>query len=148
VDTSADFVDTNILVYANLAASPLHVLATERLSALDGQTTELWVSRQIMREYLAAMTRPDVVTATIPIASLTSDVRYFATRFLVAEEEPAVTEWLLRLVERVPVTGRQIHDANIVATMQAWGIRRLLTHNAADLARFAQFVDVLPRVTQ
>jgi len=38
VDRSPLFVDTNVLVYAKLALSPFHAVATERLLTLEGQT--------------------------------------------------------------------------------------------------------------
>jgi predicted nucleic acid-binding protein len=53
---------------------------------------------------------------------------------------------LLALISSIAVAGRQIHDANIVATMQAHGIGRLLTHNTADFARFAAIITVEPLV--
>jgi predicted nucleic acid-binding protein len=40
------------------------------------------------------------------------------------------------------VAGRQVHDANIVATMLANGITRLLTFNVADFRRFAALISV------
>ncbi len=40
--------------------------------------------------------------------------------------------------------GRQVHDANIVATMQANGINQLLIHNADDFKRFSHLITVLP----
>jgi predicted nucleic acid-binding protein len=138
------FVDTNVLIYANLARSPLHRAAQERLTALDEQGIDLWISRQVLREYLAAMTRRDDLTGDIPIASLVEDVRYFAGRFHVAEDNPHVTERLLTLLEQVSVGGKQVHDANIVATMQTYGIRQLLTHNTDDFTRFSAFISILP----
>ena len=57
-----------------------------------------------------------------------------------AEDSPTVTERLLALLEQLPIGGKQIHDANIVATMQTYGIRRLLTANTVDFARFAHLV--------
>jgi hypothetical protein len=55
-----------------------------------------------------------------------------------------VTAALASLFRRVPAAGRQIHDANIVATMQAHGIRRLLTHNGSDFQRYSAHITVLP----
>ncbi len=40
--------------------------------------------------------------------------------------------------------GKQIHDANIVATMMAHGIRTLLTDNVSDFARWGHVIDVRP----
>ena len=41
--------------------------------------------------------------------------------FVVLEDGPIVTENLLTLCREVSVGGRQIHDANIVATMLGMG---------------------------
>ncbi len=144
VENSPIFVDTNILVYANLAKSPFHLTAKERLRLLSEQGADLWVSRQVLREYLAAMTRRDILTEAIPVSFLVADVRYFAGYFQVAEEDSQVTERLLELMEKVPTGGRQVHDANIVATMQVYGIRHLLTHNTVDFKRFSDIITVLP----
>jgi predicted nucleic acid-binding protein len=138
------FVDTNVLIYANLARSPLHRVAQEGLTALNEQSINLWISRQVLREYLAAMTRRGDLTGDIPIASLAEDVRHFARHLHMAEDGPRVTERHLALLEQVDVGGKQIHDANVVATMQAYGIGQLLTHNAADFSRFSQFIRILP----
>ena len=51
---------------------------------------------------------------------------------------------LLDLLAAHRTTGRQVHDANIVATMLEHGIRRLLTFNTADFLRFARIVDIEP----
>jgi predicted nucleic acid-binding protein len=138
------FIDTNVLIYANLARSPLHRVAQERLRALDEQGIDLWISRQVLREYFAAMTRRGDLTGDIPIASLVEDVWYFPSRFHVGEDGPGVAERLLILLEQVNVSGKQVHDANITATMQVYGIRHLLTQNISDFTRFSQLIQVLP----
>ncbi|WP_066381260.1 MULTISPECIES: type II toxin-antitoxin system VapC family toxin [unclassified Anabaena] len=138
------FIDTNILVYANLALSPFHLQATERLQSLAEQGIELCISRQTLREYLAAMTRQSDLTGRIPIESLVADVRYFANYFRLVEDSLVVTERLLTLMEEISIGGKQVHDANIVATMLVYGIPQLLTHNTGDFARFSELITVLP----
>ena len=140
------FIDTNILVYAHLPTSPWHAAAVSKLKTLETMGVELWISRQTMREYLAAMTKPGVITTPNPALSLATDVRYFAGRFRIAEDGPAVTTELLNLVSTIPMGGKQIHDANIVATMLTHGIPKLLTNNTADFARFASLITVVPLV--
>jgi predicted nucleic acid-binding protein len=140
------FIDTNILVYANLTLSPFHAPAFAKLGGLIAAGVELWISRQTLREYLSAMTRPGVLTGSIPIPSLVADVRGFAASFRMAEDSHAVTNNLLILIGSIPVGGKQIHDANIVASMQAYGVSKLLTHNTVDFARFAPIITVLPLV--
>ena len=56
----------------------------------------------------------------------------------ILEDGPVVTDRLVSLCREVPVGGRQIHDANIVATMLAYGERRLLTFNMADFYRYGK----------
>ena len=146
--TAADplFVDTNILVFANTATAPLHAEAQAVLQAFAASGDELWISRQILREYLATLSRPQSFTAPVPAATLVADIRRFQAQFQIAEDGPAVTANLLTLLSTVPVGGKQVDDANIVATMQTCGLRRLLTHNTADFARFGAIIQVEPLV--
>jgi predicted nucleic acid-binding protein len=137
------FIDTNILIYAKLAHSPFHTKALAAMKPLIDDGVTLWISRQVLREYLAVMTRPSTLTETIPVTSLLEDVRYFSSRFSVAEENATTTEKLSELLLKIPCGGKQIHDANIVATMLTYGVTHLLTHNGADFARFSAFVEVI-----
>ncbi len=138
------FVDTNILVFAGAISAPLHALARQAIFSLEVAGVELWISRQVLREYLATLTRPQTYAAPRAVPFLVSDVRSFERRFHVAEDRPEVTSHPLSLLEQIPLGGKQIHDANIVATMQAHGIRRLLTHNTADFARYTGLITVVP----
>ena len=97
-DSSPVFVDTNVLVYAKLAKSPMHVMAVDALRNLEREGAVLWISRQVLREYLAAMTRPGTLTDEIPVSALANDVRAFSAQLQIAEEGPAVTERLLDLL--------------------------------------------------
>ena len=54
-----------------------------------------------------------------------------------------MTENLLALCREVSVGGRQIHDANIVATMLAHGEHRLLTFNISDFRRFEDRIELM-----
>lgn len=47
---------------------------------------------------------------------------------------------LLALLATYPIAGRQIHDANIVATMLANGINRQLTCSVVDFRRFTSLI--------
>jgi predicted nucleic acid-binding protein len=140
------FVDSNIFIYAHQALSPFHVAATSKLLQLESIGHPLWLSRQILREYLAAMSRPGALSAPVPMASLIADVQLLQSQFLIAEDGPIVTNHLLNLLAAISCFGKQIHDANIVATMLSSGIPALLTHNVADFSRFAAFITIIPLV--
>jgi predicted nucleic acid-binding protein len=142
--TLACFVDTNILVYATSMGAPLHRQASEEIRRRHESGEELWVSRQILREYLAVLSRPQTYSRPKPVRKLVTDVRFFLNHFRIAEEGSAVTEKLLELIEEREGGGKQIHDANVVATMLVNGISSLLTHNTSDFARFADVIEVIP----
>ncbi len=63
------------------------------------------------------------------------------------KEDDAVLAELLELVQKHDVKGKQVHDANIVATMRANGIDRLATLNAADFKRFEDEIALEPLVS-
>jgi predicted nucleic acid-binding protein len=52
------FVDTNVLVNAGLVTAPFHQTASKALKDLRIAGVELWISRQVLREYLATLSRP------------------------------------------------------------------------------------------
>ena len=138
------FVDANVLIYSTVQSAPLYSAARATIQNLRTAGVELWTSRQVLREYLAAPSRPQSYTGAIPAANLIADVVHFQAHFQIADEGQAGTAELLALLAAVPIGGKQVHDANIVATMRVHGLRQLLTHNTADFARFAAFVTVLP----
>ena len=57
-----------------------------------------------------------------------------------------MTDQLLVLLGSILCLGKQVHDANIVATMLAHGVAALLTNNVADFTRFAGHIKVIPLV--
>ncbi len=63
------------------------------------------------------------------------------TRF--PAKTPPLIHALLALCWEVSVSGRQIHDANIVATMLAYGERRLLTFNTEDFRPYENHIQLL-----
>ena len=138
------FVDTNVLVYAVSSGAPLHQRASGELRRRSEAGQELWVSRQVLREYLATLSRPQTFAKPRPARELVGDIRYFLSHFQLAEEGPEVTEKLLELVEMVEVGGKQVHDANVVATMLVNRIPVLLTHNVEDFVRFGGLIEVEP----
>ena len=138
------FVDTNVLVAARSANLPgrqaaLDVLANSR------RTEPLRISRQVIREYLAVVTRPQTWASPLPMPEALLDVSRFSAAFEVLEDSQAVMDMLANLCRNVSLAGKQVHDANIVATMLTYGERRLVTFNLKDFRRYGQRLQlVLP----
>ena len=137
------FVDTNVLVNARILEAPDHEAARASLESALKKSEPLRLSRQVLREYLAVVTRPQTWSVPLARADALDDVERLAAAFELLEDGPVVTDWLLSLCRLLPVGGKQIHDANIVATMLAYGERRLLTFYAADFRRYADHIELV-----
>lgn len=138
------FVDTNILVYATVPAAPSYANARRALAERHAAGAELWISRQVLRECVAVLTRPQTYAVPMSGSDVAARIRSLESQFRVADETSDVTAQLLRLIELVPTGGKQVHDANIVATMLVNGVGTLLTANAPDFARFGTRIRVEP----
>ncbi|MDD5308235.1 MAG: PIN domain-containing protein [Deltaproteobacteria bacterium] len=136
------FVDTNVLVYASVASAPHHGIAREHLERLSGGGSDLWISRQVVREYLATLTRDQLFSKPQSLDAILPDVAAFEGGFGIADENADTMLRLLEIIRQTPVGGKQIHDANIVATMLVNDIRRLLTFNRGDFERFSNLIEI------
>jgi predicted nucleic acid-binding protein len=124
------FVDTNILVFATDASSPFESAAETELGEWRKQGTDLYISVQVLREYLAVTTRLAPTQNTPPdYPAILGNMASFRSAFHVLEDTRLVSEKLGELVQRFGVKGRQVHDASIAATMLTHGLQHLLTHN-------------------
>ena len=136
------FIDTNILVQARVMEGPHHQAALNALGRALQSDDPLHISRQIIREYLSALTRPQTWTSPISLAVLLDDAEQLSAMFTILEDGPLVTERFVALCREIPVGGRQVHDANIVATMLAHDERRLLTLNTSHFRRYSDRIEL------
>ena len=138
------FVDTNILLRATIEGFPLYEEAKRLIYAQREAGIELWVSRQVIREYIAQATRPQSFAKPLPMERVDRQIRIISTLFKVADETAQVTNHLLKLLKEIPSGGKQVHDVNIIATMLTFGIGSLLTLNIEDMKRFAGKIVIVP----
>ena len=141
MDDNALFIDTNILVYANVIETPFHEQALAVLNAAHKAGRDIWISRQVIREYLVTMTRPQAFE-NLPKTTLLEQVEQFIERFQIADDTATTTGQLVKLMGDFQIGGKQVHDANIVASMLAYDIPCLLTHNIKDFERFREVVRI------
>ena len=139
------FVDTNVFVSARNLRAPSNALARAALvRALQGGEPAR-ISRQVIREYLSVTTRPQTWSNPLPMTRALDDAAWLASTFEVLEDGRRVTEMLAALCREVAVAGKQVHDANIVATMLAHEERRLLTFNVSDFRRFGARIELVEK---
>ena len=85
---------------------PFYQAARARLDGLERAGAMFWISRQVLREFLAVTTRPGAVVPAPPLDSLLHAVRRFEAEFEVADEGAAVTSILLDLLKSRTVPGQ------------------------------------------
>ena len=130
--------DTNVLLRYVDNTHPQHQLVWEAVRKLRRQQHRLRTTSQNCIELWNVTTRPINrngfgKTPTEAYRSL----RRIERLFPVLDETPAVYPIWRRLVVDYGVSGVQVHDAHLVATMQAHGVSHILTFNTADFARYA-----------
>ncbi len=131
------FVDTNVLLTATDESRPQHQDAIRLLTEAGSSGTHLAASGQILREYLVVATRPLAVNGLgLNVRDATANVNEFLRRVHLYDETEDVARRLRRIALTYGLSGKRLHDANIVATMATHGISTLVTQNAEDFALF------------
>ena len=142
-DNKQVFVDTNILVFANVKTTQFHDKAKAKLIELVENDFELFISNQIIREYLSVLSRPDTNGKRIADKLLINDTQRLRDEYSVLFENDKTLDNLQMLLSVCPTGGKQIHDANIVATMIDNNLTLLLTHNVDDFSRFNKHISTI-----
>lgn len=137
------FVDTNVLLRLMMPQLAGHLQAEALMARMWQEGVELWISRQVIREYLVQVTNPVAFSPSLTVQQVMDQIEAIQFLFIVADETQSVTDELLSLLQQYPTRGKQIHDANIVATMLAHEIRTLLTLNVADMKRFTSKITLI-----
>ncbi len=135
--------DTNVLLAATDEARQEHEHAVAAINLWPASGLVLYTSGQIMREYLAVATRPvDQNGLGMARPDAVANVRALRARLNLLAEDIKVSDRLLEPLETIECAGKQIHDANVVATMLVHGIDTVVTMNVDDFARFGDHVQV------
>jgi predicted nucleic acid-binding protein len=121
------FIDTNILLRATVQRMPLHSECNDLIMQLWSDNSEIWISRQILREYLVQVTHPRTINPPLSLAEVYKQVEKIRSLFRIADDTDSVTTHLMALLRTHPTGGKQIHDANVIATMLAYEISTLVT---------------------
>lgn len=136
--------DTNVLLAATDEARHEHEHAVAALNVWPASGMVLYTSGQILREYLVVATRSiDNNGLGLRRQDAIANVRALRTRLNLLVEDAKVSERLLGLLDGIECAGKQIHDANVVATMLVYGIDTVVTINTRDFARFDKRVRVV-----
>ena len=140
----AFLIATNILLRTLQPHHPHCAQAERAVAALRTANEVLHVAAQNLIEFWAVATRPEGENGLgMSIEAASRELTALKRLFSLLPEAPVFDEWE-RLVATYRVSGRNTHDARLVASMKAHGIARILTFNVRDFARYREIEAVHP----
>ena len=138
--------DANVLAYALNVDAPQHAASRALLEAASSPSVSLYVTSQILCELYSLITNPrrvPVASSPADALSIISDMLALPGLQVLPTPARAVPGWM-HLLQRHPVTGGDVFDLQIVATMQANGIQRIYTFNRGDFEVFPELAVLTP----
>lgn len=140
----AILLDTNVLLAATTPSRGSHNKAVEVLNLWPNRGITLALSGQVLREYLVVATRPLKSNGLgLKLEDALVNCQAFSARCRMLNETGAVSIRLRELARETQTSGKQLHDANLVATALVHEVTAILTQNLEDFQRFSKRVRIV-----
>lgn len=138
-------VDTNILTRIVEPGHIQHAPALQATDLLGKQGHDLYLVPQVIYEFWVVSTRPLQVNGLgrTP-AQAATDLIAFKMLFTILEDTPLILPAWEKLVTAQAISGKDAHDARLVAAMGIHGVSGLLTFNKQDFQRFSAISLITP----
>lgn len=141
-------IDTNVLVYAHVAALPDHGVVREFLAGqLARRDVTLVVTPGVLHEFVHVVTDPRRFQPPVGMGEALALARLYLGRAnveCVATDAEALAD-ALTLVDRHGLGRKRLADTLLAATLLRHGVRQLVTCNPSDFEAFASLQIVDPR---
>lgn len=139
-------IDSNILIRWVQQDDPDYQVVESALSALARQKEILCYTTQNLAEFWNACTRPaDRNGYGLSPQETNRRAKLFEGKLrLLPDGLPVHQEWR-KLLLTYNVSGTQVHDARLVASMLVYGVKKILTFNDKDFARYKPIEAIHPR---
>ncbi|HYL73578.1 MAG TPA: TA system VapC family ribonuclease toxin [Bryobacteraceae bacterium] len=138
--------DSNILVYAVEGGAPQHANSRALIESARDSATALYLTSQVLCEFYSVVTNPRRVAiprSPVEAADAISALLSLPGIRVLPTPVRAVRGWMA-LLKRHPVTGGDVFDLQLVATMLAKDVRRIYTFNTADFQVFPELTVIAP----
>jgi predicted nucleic acid-binding protein len=131
--------DSGILMRLVNRIDPLHSSVRASVRALAMRGDQLVMSAQNVAEFWNVCTRPATARGGLGLSVAETDQRLRLLERIIRllPDVPAAYTIWRSFVVNLGISGVQVHDARLVALMQAHGVTHLLTLNAPDFLRYA-----------
>ena len=140
--------DTDVLVSWHMRGAPGHAAALRLVRRqVERERGLLGLVPQVIHEFIHVVTDPRRFGRPLPMADalLRCTVLWHAPEVERIIPSPAVLPRTLELLESLGLGRKRILDTALAATLEAAGVRRLASFNAADFAAFPFIEVVVPR---
>jgi predicted nucleic acid-binding protein len=129
--------DTNILTRSAQPGHPMHQRAVDAVDFLRRRGETLHVVPQNFYEFWVVATRPVAQNGMgLSPARARAETDQLKKLFVILDDVPALFPEWEHLVSHYAVSGKNAHDARLVAAMHIHRLGQLLTFNCADFHRF------------
>lgn len=130
-------VDTNILVYAQLAPLPEHARAHKLLEDMATGSAPWAIPWPCLYEYLRVISHPRLHHPPLPIRNALGELAELlrSPSLVLLQETSDHWDFLERAIEESGATGNLIYDAHIAALCLEHGVSELISADR-DFARF------------
>jgi predicted nucleic acid-binding protein len=134
-------IDTSVLIGTIHEGNPRQAIAISALESLVNNK-EVFIVPQNIFEFWAVATRPASANGLgLPIEKAAKESDRIVFQFILKQDNELVFDNWESLVRKFRVSGKETHDARLVAAMLAHDIRNILTFNVKDFKRYAGTVD-------
>lgn len=132
--------DTNILVRLANKSDALFQVAFNAVAKLHRRGETLHITPQNLIEFRHVATRPTAANGLgLSVTTTEQQAADFETKFPLLPDSADIYPAWKSLVQAVPIIGKKVHDARLVAVCHAHGISHLMTFNLADFAPMSSF---------
>jgi predicted nucleic acid-binding protein len=139
-------IDSNILLRWVQPGGPDYSVVASALEALAEQGAVLCYTSQNFAEFWNACTRPaDRNGYGLSSAETDRRAQAFESRLHLLPDSLSVHQEWRQLIVAHDVCGVQVHDARLVAAMRVHRVKRILTFNEKDFARYSNVEAIHPR---
>lgn len=129
--------DTNVVLRLAQSTSPDHATAKSALLQLVQARVLLCIVPQVIYEFWVVATRPTAVNGLgMDVVTAEKSILGIIQNYQLLRDERGIFEHWRTLVVANGVSGKNAHDARLVAAMERHGLKNILTFNTADFRRF------------
>ena len=126
--------DTNIFLRLAEKNSPMRQVILQALRVLRSRNESICYTPQVLGEFWNVCTRPATARGGLglSLAATERKVLLIEKHFRLIPDNLATFQEWRKIVRDIGITGIQVHDAKLVASMSVYGISNLVTFNIKD----------------